>query len=120
LKDDPVLARELAPAFNDARKALVHGERMLGEEGLEDPWQSLQDQGRVYREGVLEQVATGDLDAADGIERLDAMRSARRVAYHAWRITHHLNRCRGHDAPEEALRLTPVPPHAEAEPPEPS
>lgn len=105
---------------NEVSKALVHGERTVPEEGLELAWQSLQEQGRDYREGVLEGVATGACDAADGIERLDAARSARRVAYHAWRIAYHLNRCRAHDPPPEEPRDTLVPPHAEAEPPEPS
>ena len=114
------IARELAPPVNEARKSLVHGERTLHERALEDAWQSVEGRGRTYREGVLERVATGDIDAAEGIERLDAVRSARRVAYHAWRIAHHLNSCRAHDPPEEGLRATPVPPHAEAEPPEPS
>jgi len=123
LKEDPNLAKiakELAPPVNEIRKALVHGERTVPEEGLETSWQSLQDRGRAYRERVLEQVAMGNLDAAEGIERLDAVRGARRVAYHAWRIAYHLNRCRRHDAPAEPLESTPVPPHAEAEPPEPN
>lgn len=83
-KEDPELAaisRELAPAVNEARKALVHGERKLSEGGLEAAWETLQDQGRTYREGVLEQVAAGAVSAAEGIERLDAVRSARRVGY---------------------------------------
>ena len=121
LKEDSklaIVARELAPTVNEASRALAHGERTLDERNLEAAWQMVEDEGRTYREGVLERVATGDIDAAEGIERLDAVRSARRVAYHAWRIAHHLNRCRAHDAPEVEGR--PVPPHAEAEPPEPS
>jgi phosphate:Na+ symporter len=122
LREDPQLAmitRELAPAVNDVREALVHGERTVPEEGLEAAWQLLQQQGREYRERVLERVAVGGLDAVEGIERLDAVRGARRVAYHAWRIAHHLNRCRAHEAPDEEPEATAVPPHAEAEPPEP-
>ena len=122
VKEDPklvVVARQVAPAVNEARKALVHGERTLDERRLEEAWESLQERGRAYREGVLEQVAAGGVDATEGIERLDAVRSARRIAYHAWRIAHHLNRCRAHDAPAVGRRATLVPPHAEAEPPEP-
>jgi phosphate:Na+ symporter len=122
LKEDPQLAmitRELAPAVDEVREALVHGERTVREEGLEAAWQLLQHQGREYRERVLERVAAGDFDAVEGIERLDAVRGARRVAYHAWRIAHHLNRCRTHDAPTEGIAATAVPPHTEAEPPEP-
>jgi phosphate:Na+ symporter len=123
LKEDPQLAmitRELAPAVNDVRAALVHGERTVHEEGLEAAWQLLQHQGREYRERVLERVAVGGFDAVEGIERLDAVRGARRVAYHAWRIAYHLNRCRAHGAPAEGLEGTGVLPHAEAEPPEPN
>jgi len=123
LREDPKLAtiaRELGPVVNEVSKTLAHGERTVPEEALEAAWQSLQEQGRDYREGVLERVASGDCDAADGVERLDAARGARRVAYHAWRIAYHLNRCRAHDPPSDELRDTLVPPHAEAEPPEPS
>lgn len=121
LREDPELARiarQLEPPMNQVRKALVHGERTAREDALEAAWQVLQDQGREYRERVLEGVAAGELDAVEGVERLDAARGARRVAYHAWRIAFHLNRCRTHDAPEEEPRATLVPPHAEAEPPE--
>ncbi len=121
LREDPELARiarQLEPPMNEVRKALVHGERTAREDALEAAWQVLQDQGREYRERVLERVAAGELDAVEGVERLDAARGARRVAYHAWRIAFHLNRCRTHDAPEEEPRATLVPPHAEAEPPE--
>jgi hypothetical protein len=123
LREDPELAtiaRELAPAVNEVRKAIVHGERTVREDVLEAAWQLLQHQGREYRERVLEQVAAGEFDTVEAIGRLDAVRGARRVAYHAWRITYHLNRCRIHDAPTEAPEGTVVPPHAEAEPPEPS
>jgi phosphate:Na+ symporter len=123
LREDPeltIIARQLEPAMNEVRKALVHGERAVREEGLEAAWQVLQDQGREYRERVLERVAAGEVDAVEGVERLDAARGARRVAYHAWRIAFHLNRCRAHEAPEPEPRATLVPPHAEAEPPDPS
>ncbi len=121
LREDPelaIIARQLEPAMNEVRKALVHGERTAREEGLEAAWQALQDQGREYRERVLERVAAGDFDAIEGVERLDAARGARRVAYHAWRIAYHLNRCRAHEEPTQEPRATLVPPHAEAEPPE--
>ena len=123
LQEDPelsIIARQLGPALNEVRKALVHGDRTVREEGLEAAWQALQRDGREYRERVLERVAAGGFDAVEGIERLDAVRGARRVAYHAWRIAFHLNRCRAHEAPEQEPRATLVPPHAEAEPPDPS
>lgn len=122
VKADPQLAavtKELAPAVNAVREALVHGERLVDEESLEATWQVLQERGGEYRERVLERVAVGGLDAVEGIDRLDAVRGARRVAYHAWRIAYHLNRCRTHN-PADAGEDSEVPPHAEAEPPEPA
>lgn len=123
LREDPELAKiatELAPAVNQACKAMMHGEHELDEGSLEAAWGILQERGRKYREAVLERVAAGQVDAVEGIGRLDAVRNARRVGYHAWRIVHHLNRCRSHETPETRLHERPVPPHAEAEPPEPS
>ena len=122
VKEDPQLAvitKELAPPVDGAREALVHGKRTIDEESLEATWQLLQDRGREYRESVLERVAVGHIDAVEGIERLDAVRGARRVAYHAWRIAYHLNRCRMHSPPADAGEDSGVPPHSEAEPPEP-
>ena len=122
VKEDPeldMITRELAPAVNGARAALVRGERPVDDEGLEAAWQSLQDEGRAYRERVLNRVAAGEFEAVEGIERLDAVRGARRVAYHGWRIVYHLNRCRAHATSVEELEGSTVPPHAEAEPPEP-
>ena len=122
VKEDPQLAtitRELAPAVDRVREALVHGERTVDEEALEAMWQVLQDRGREYRERVLERVAVGQIDAIEGIERLDAVRGVRRVAYHSWRIAYHLNRCRMHNPPAETADDSVVTPHAEAEPPEP-
>jgi phosphate:Na+ symporter len=123
LREDPelaIIARQLEPSINEVRKALVHGERTVREDALEAAWQVLQDQGRGYRQEVLERVAAGEVGAVESVERLDAARGARRVAYHAWRIAFHLNRCRAHEAPEQEPRATLVPPHAEAEPPDPS
>ena len=122
LQEDPQLAtitRDLAPAVDEVREALVHGEQTVREDRLEATWQELQDHGRAYRESVLERVAIEDFDATEAMARLDAARGARRVAYHAWRITHHLNRCRVHAEPVTTPEGAEVPPHAEAEPPEP-
>ncbi len=114
------IAREIGPATDAVRKALVHGEQSVAEESLEAAWQSTQDQGHEYRERTLEQVAVGVFDAAEAAVRLDAARGVRRVAYHMWRIAHHLNRCRAHHEPPEMPEGSVVPPHVEAEPPEPT
>ncbi|MDH3726164.1 MAG: hypothetical protein OER77_01415, partial [Myxococcales bacterium] len=123
LKYDRQLAaitRELVPAADAVRKALVHGEQSVDEEVLEAAWRSVQDEGHDYRERALEQVAVGSFDTGEAAVRLDAARNVRRVAYHMWRIAHHLNRCRAHREPPEIPEGSVVQPHAEAEPPEPS
>ncbi len=114
------IARKLGPAADEVRKALVQGEQSVAEDNLEAVWRSVQDECRDYRGRALEQVAMGAFDAAEGAVRLDAARGLRRVAYHMWRIAHHLNRCRAHREPPEIPEASVVPPHVEAEPPEPT
>ncbi len=114
------IARKLVPAADEVRKALVQGEQSVAEDNLEAVWRSVQDECRDYRGRALEQVAMGAFDAAEGAVRLDAARGLRRVAYHMWRIAHHLNRCRAHREPPEIPEASVVPPHVEAEPPEPT
>ena len=72
----PQLVGRFRARFGDDIAVLHSG---LTARQREDAWQSLQDRGRAYREGVLEQVATGGVDAAEGIERLDAARSLQKT-----------------------------------------
>ncbi|MDH3201081.1 MAG: Na/Pi symporter [Myxococcales bacterium] len=114
------IARKVVPAADVVREAIVHGEQLVAEEDLEATWRSVQDEGHDYRERALEQVAVGGFDTGEAAVRLDAARSVRRVAYHMWRIAHHLNRCRTDREPPEMPEGSVVPPHVEAEPPDPS
>jgi len=114
------IARKVVPAADVVREAIVHGEQLVAEEDLEATWRSVQDEGHDYRERALEQVAVGGFDTGEAAVRLDAARSVRRVAYHMWRIAHHLNRCRTDREPPEMPEGSVVPPHVEAEPPEPT
>lgn len=54
----------------------------------------LRGQRRIYRERLLMQASTGRLDDEAALQRLDAVRWLHRVAYHLWRIQHHLTRLR--------------------------
>ncbi len=107
----------LAPAIDSVRAALTHGEAPVSEKSLEDVWRSLENFDRAYREDALEDVASGRIDTAEAIRGLDAARMVRRVAYHAWRITHHLGRCQMDEEPGAPADAVTIPPHAEAEPP---
>ncbi len=46
----------------------------------------------AFRERTLAAASRGELGAREAMERLDAWRWLERVAYHAWRVTHHLAR----------------------------
>jgi phosphate:Na+ symporter len=65
---------------------------------------AIADLRRGSRPRLMERTATGELEPDEALRRLDALRWLDRLAYHAWRATHHL-----WDGPRGAL----------AEPPEP-
>lgn len=45
----------------------------------------------LYRARTLARAAAGEISPEEALARLDAMRWLHRVAYHLWRIRHHLN-----------------------------
>ncbi|MBX3353618.1 MAG: Na/Pi cotransporter family protein [Phycisphaeraceae bacterium] len=62
------------------------------------------------RESIIDIAATGE-DARRALERLDAIRWIDRVAYHAWRLTHHLH-APGEESEPHAELAAKVEPHA--------
>jgi phosphate:Na+ symporter len=67
------------------------------EEGAQDPVPlleraslSIADLRRASRPRLMERTAAGELDPEEALRRLDALRWLDRLAYHAWRATHHL------------------------------
>ena len=48
-----------------------------------------------FRKGVIHSAANGQVDAVKAMRLLDAARWIRRVAYHTWRITHHMRQAEG-------------------------
>lgn len=58
---------------------------------LYELWQELEEGSEPCRERILTRVATQQIDAQVGSRQLKGVRWLRRVAYHLWRIEHHLN-----------------------------
>ena len=71
----------------------------------------LQRQRRSYRDRIVAQAAEQRIDAEAALGRLDAVRWLQRVAYHLWRIQHHLNRAES----ERPFASSQAEPHEEAE-----
>ncbi len=51
----------------------------------------LADRRRNHRPEMLDQTARGEVEPDVALERMDAMRWMDRVAYHVWRVAHHLS-----------------------------
>lgn len=54
-------------------------------------YRSLDEALEGYRQSTIEQLEAGELSSEETLNRLDAFRWLRRVAFHAWRITFHLH-----------------------------
>ena len=103
--------------FGAVAAELGEASAQLDEKAVRAAWERLDASRRPARERVLARAASGELAAEAALARLDALRSLERVAYHGWRIVHHLRRVAAPaDAPAEAPEDRP--PHAEAEAPE--
>jgi phosphate:Na+ symporter len=85
--------RSAAASFADALGRLapvtpgqvVDGASLMGETSA-----SLAEQRRSHRAQLLADTASGRVDPATSLERLEAMRWLDRAAYHVWRASHHL------------------------------
>ncbi|MBW4706805.1 Na/Pi symporter [Roseobacter sp. YSTF-M11] len=58
----------------------------------------------VYRHRIFVRASTGQLEDDEAILRLDALRWLHRVAYHLWRIQHHMNRLHEDSLPASRRR----------------
>ena len=62
------------------------------EEAARVVWDGLEENHERLRHDVIRRAAAGELGAPAAVGRLDEARRLRRLAYHAWRIAHHLRR----------------------------
>jgi len=70
---------------------LEHPDSSVEEGRLERVHAILQNQRGVYRNRIVEHSAQQQMSAHTALERLDSIRWLHRVAYHLWRIEHHLH-----------------------------
>lgn len=91
---------DLANLFSEIPGMLLAGEINQAAELMKAKSLSVADVRRAQRRTILERTATMGLDPDEALDELEAMRWADRLAYHIWRITHHLNQDHlenGHD-----------------------
>jgi len=106
LNHDPRLRRLAGLLRALAMEAAVTTDRPATELRLNRLRRLLRDQREIYRTRIVSASASMDLSAEELGARMDAMRWLHRVAYHMWRIEHHLVAL-GAD-------LTPISPRREA------
>jgi phosphate:Na+ symporter len=81
---------DLANVFAQVPDMILAGEIHAAAEMMEAKSLSVADQRRDQRRTILERTATLGLDPDSALDELEAMRWADRLAYHIWRVTHHL------------------------------
>jgi phosphate:Na+ symporter len=100
LSHDPTLkksARDLDACLEDPVRWLRDGTEALHPEVIEDTSLALAAIRRTHRPDVLARTAAGEISPEMALRQLDAMRWLDRLAYHTWRVIHHLD---GRTAPE--------------------
>jgi len=92
LETDPRL-RRLANILHGAVAKQLDDEDAAAQEHRLDRLRSLlRDQRRLYRDRTVDAAAQQRITAHTALRRLDSVRWLHRVAYHLWRIFHHLRR----------------------------
>jgi len=97
------LAQELRATVEAAMPALSAPAEEPEEAAPERAWRTLEAASEPFRRDTLHTTAIGSFDSRQAEARLDAIRWLHRIAYHVWRVVHHLRRChfdRDLDAPE--------------------
>lgn len=92
LETEPRL-RRLASVLHDAAAKLLEDENAAVQENRFDRLRSLlRAQRRRYRDRMVVSAVQQHITANTALRRLDSVRWLHRVAYHLWRIMHHLRR----------------------------
>jgi phosphate:Na+ symporter len=81
---------DLANLFSEIPGMILAGDINQAAEVMEAKSLSVADMRRNQRRMILERTAALGLDPDTALDELEAMRWADRLAYHIWRITHHL------------------------------
>ena len=91
LRRDPRLASLARILCALAEEAASGAEPGRSEQRLNRFRRLLRRHHELYRTRTLARAAAGEIGPEEALARLDAMRWLHRVAYHLWRIRHHLN-----------------------------
>lgn len=105
LRTEPRLSR-LARLLRGAAQWLRDAENIAWQEERLDRLRNLlSEQRRRHRDRIVGAAAERRIGAHAALQRLDGLRWLHRVAYHLWRIVHHLRRAEepGPDQPPEAV-----------------
>ena len=98
LETEPRL-RRLSNVLHGAASRLTQDEDpMVQEDRLDRLRGLLRDQRRLYRDRMVEEAAQQRITAYTALRRLDGVRWLHRVAYHLWRILHHLRKAEALDS----------------------
>ena len=92
---------DLASVFGQIPLLIADGKINEAAFMMEEKSLSVAEIRREQRKVVLEKTAALGIDPNTALEELEAMRWADRLAYHIWRVTHHLRE----DQPEDDLEL---------------
>ena len=106
------LDAELRDAVEEVIVGFGQASTTRHETTLKNIWQKFDTHAERYRRSLIEDAAAGKRDAYSTIGKLDTLRWLRRVAYHLWRIVHHLSQAR---LDKEVDDLESFPPHLEHE-----
>lgn len=93
--DDELTSIARALAQQAGRAALASAKRApvaAMEEDAEALFTRLDQDYRALRQRMLAQASQGQTDVVKALDRLDGLRFSARIAYHIWRIVHHLDR----------------------------
>ena len=109
LPTDPRLRRLSGLVFGAASSFLEDGDFAIFETKFDRLRSILREQRQVYRERMVSAAAQQRISTYDTLRKLDSARWLHRVAYHIWRILHHLRRA------DEDIPVTPPSPEVAVE-----
>lgn len=92
---------DLASVFAQIPQLIADGRINEAAIMMEKKSLSVADIRREQRKAILDKTAALGIDPNTALEELEAMRWADRLAYHIWRVTHHLRE----DQPEDDLKV---------------
>ena len=102
------LGRRLQLAVSEAlAKSYQEGTDLPDVKTLKEVWEEFESHAESQRHHLIGNAVRGRLDADATIGKLDALRWLQRVAYHVWRIDHHLRHSGSEEDTDSANDVSP-------------